>query len=307
MNLLPLARQTIIQQLWESYLQTVPLAKHITTLLLKFNQQKCILDHLAIIDLPGPHSGIPFLSKIFTSLGFETQGAGYLPDKQNDFSWLAECDAKGRTAAQVMPQIVVADFRLHELPMTVRTILEKYIKHIPLYPSTDYEQLCQQIAVGDPTALTQVIAQLEQMCSGRAWPTPTLHDFNAVREANELLAWTLVFGRRPNHFGISIHLMSHFNNLNEFNEFVKKQLGIALNQRDGEIKGNTAMGITQSSTADDLITMQLEDASLQLPAPFLEFVWRYPVTSNTNATLWDDFFVGFYAQNANTVIESVYV
>jgi hypothetical protein len=306
MNLLPSARQKIIHKLWETYLSSVPQARRIITFLHEYNQRNCILDHLAIIDLPGSYSGIPYLSQLFSQIGFNVAGGGYLPDKQNDFAWLTECNAKGQLSHHVLPQIVIADFRLQELPLPIRKIIEKYVRYIPPHSSSAFTNRCEQLANGDTQALEDVVTLLEQTCSGRAWPTPTLNDFETVREANELLAWTLVFGRRPNHFGISVHHMKNFNQLNEFNEFMKQKAEIQFNHRENEIKGNAAMGITQSSTADDIITVQLEDAAIEIPAPFMEFVWRYHVSANTQPSLWEDYFVGFYAENANKVIESVY-
>lgn len=306
MNLLPIARQKIIQVLWENYLTSVPLAKNIVTFLQKQTHQKCILDHLAIIDLPSTHSGIPFLSQLFSQIGFNLAGKGYLPDKQNDFAWLTDCDAKGQQATEALPQIVIADYRLHELPSNVRKIIEKYIQHIPNYSLSELNTLCERMVQGNTIAQENAVSQIQQICSGRAWPTPTLSDYETVKEANELLAWTLVFGRQPNHFGISIHYMTQFNHLNDFNNYLKQEIGISFNQRAQEIKGDASMGITQSSTADDIITVKLADATIDIPSPFMEFVWRYPVANKTKPIFWEDYFTGFYAQNANNVIESVY-
>ena len=125
-TMLKQARQLIVNNLWTSYHSISPQIKLIEDSLQKKGTTSLILDHFAIIDLPGPHTGISHLSNIFSSLGYETRGRDYLADKQNDFLWMAEVDSENQPASSVLPQVVVADFRLQEMPRAVRNIIEKY-------------------------------------------------------------------------------------------------------------------------------------------------------------------------------------
>jgi hypothetical protein len=302
MNLLAETRQLIITQLWQTYLSHVEAARQINAYL----NQKLVLDHFAIIDLPGIHSGISQLKQIFNMLNFQECGSGYLPDKQNDFIWLCEENSDAKIASEVLPQIVIADFRLDELPSSVRMIIESYAKYIPPIPLSDIQLLSSHVKENNHSAKDALIAIVLKQISGRAWPTPSIRDYQIVKEANELLAWALVFGRQVNHFGIAIHHLAQYKNLKHFNDAIKTSLGIRFNANALEIKGNQQLGIEQSSTADNLVKVTLEDGILEIPSPFAEFVWRFPKIPHTTALLWKDYYTDFYAPNANHVIESVY-
>lgn len=302
MNRIADTRQIIINHLWQTYLNNVTYAKQICALF----KDDIKLDHFAIIDLPGSYSGIPYLKQIFTLLGFIEAGSGYLPEKQNDFIWLREDKCEDKIAQEVLPQIVIADFRLQELPLTVRNVIDKYVKHISPLPLSEIAQLIKSVNAGDHLAQQSLITTLLNQFNSQKWPAPTLKDYQIVKEANELMAWVLVFGRQPNHFGLSIHYLSQFNDLKEFNHYIKKELNIPLNSCDSEIKGNPPLGIEQSSTADHLTSTRLEDGILEIPRPFVEFVWRFPKESNHKAIYWKDYYSDFYAPNANRVIESVF-
>ncbi len=302
MNLLAETRQLIIAQLWQNHLQSIVPAQQIYSVI----NQHIFLDHFAIIDLPGPNSGIAQLKKLFMLLGFQESGSGYLIEKQNDFIWLHEENCENKIASDVLPQIVIADFRLHELPLNVQTIIKKYSQHITPLPLSDIEKLCHAVKNGDKSCRDLLISTVLNQFNGRAWPTPCIGDYESIKIANELLAWVLVFGRQINHFGISVHHMNNFNNLKEFNDYLKYKSGTQFNNRELEIKGNNQIGIEQSSTADYPIKIALEDGEIEIPSPFIEFVWRYPKKPDASAILWKDYYNDFYAPNANRVIESVY-
>ncbi len=302
MNHLSNIRQIIINHLWQTYLDKVLAAQQICAL---FNE-KLILDHFAIIDLPGPHSGIPLLKQIFTSIGFIEAGSGYLPDKQNDFIWLREENCENKIAQEVLPQIVIADFRLHELPQSVRNVIAKYIQPISPLPLLEIKELVAAVENGDISAQPILMNTILNQFNCQKWPMPTLRDYQTIKEANELMAWVLVFGRQPNHFGLLIHHLSQFNNLKAFDDYLKVKLNMQFNSRENEIKGSPELGIEQSSTADHLIQVKLEDGVLEIPSPFVEFVWRFPKDAKNKAFYWKDYYTDFYAPNANRVIESIF-
>lgn len=302
MNTIADTRQIIINQLWQTYVNSVMYVKQICAL---FNNN-IKLDHFAIIDLPGSCSGIPFLKQIFTLLGFVEAGSGYLPEKQNDFIWLREEQCEDKIAQDVLPQIVIADFRLYELPLTVRNVIDKYVKYLNPLPLADMSHYIKTINNGDNLAQQSLITTVLNQFNTQKWPIPTLKDYQTVKEANELMAWVLVFGRQPNHFGLSIHYLSQFNNLKQFNQCLKNELNTPFNTCGSEIKGNPQLGIEQSSTADHLISIKLEDGILEIPSPFVEFVWRFPKVNNQKPIYWKDYYSDFYAPNANRVIESVF-
>lgn len=299
-------RQKIIQNLWCAYHDTTPHVREIEKALENKQITNLPLDHLAIIDLPGPHTGIPVLKEVFSILGYTVRGTGYLPEKQNDFTWLAENDSCQHLASDVLPQVVVADFRLEEMPADVRAIISKYSAQAKPAPVNEMRALASQ-AENSVEASNRLIDIVTDYFTGRDWPLPTIAEFNCVQKFNELIAWVLIYGRRPNHFTVSVHLLNHFSDLPAFNAFVEQDARLALNHEGGVIKGSVETGIAQGSTVGITETVQMADGSIDLPTGFVEFVWRYPVAKHlTKPERWEDFFTGFVAQYANHVIESLY-
>lgn len=299
-------RQQIVHNLWSIYCNASAQMKLIQQGLQQQGIEKIILDHFAIIDLPGPHTGIIPLSELFTTLGYTVRGRDYLQTKQNDFVWLAESDSEAQDAIDVLPQIVVADFRLDELPLEIKKIIEKYAKQACLLEISAIKKLIEKINHNDHQAKRLLMNTISLYLAGRDWPLPTKKEFSLVNEFNELLAWVLVFGRKPNHFTLSIHLLNHFSSLHDFHYFIES-LPLKLNDDGGLIKGGIAQGIAQSSTMGTLAKIKLSDGTINLPTEFVEFVWRYPNdAAQTKPKRWQDFFTGFIAQHADHVIESLY-
>jgi len=302
-------RNKLIQNLWTRYKTSFPAINEIEAALWRRGQEKIILDHFAIIDLPGKNSGIPVLSQLFSWLGYVLQGNDYLPEKQNDFAWMAQSNAHTQPADQVLPQIVVADFRLHELPPDVAAIIEKYSAQIPNTLTDEMRRLIAAAESGNTAntaAADQLLAQMTQIFSGRTWPLPTVAEFNRVHACNELLAWALVFGRIPNHFTLCGHLLTAFASLEELLAFMVEELKLELNEAGGKIKGHEREGLRQGSTKGQMMEVKLADGHCCIPGQFVEFIWRYPKEDKKKAILWGEYYTGFIPQNANRVIESVY-
>ena len=299
-------RQNLITKLLNHYRHHSSQLTLIEQALAKKSICPLYFDHFALIDLPGPHTGISFLAKLFLLLDFHIQGQGYLPEKQNDFVWLAEADKKNKLAEEVLPQVVVADFRLEELPKDIRSIIEKYAARAIAPPFHTIQSHLNQLEKNpDQSLANQVIELIKNYLSGRDWPLPTLKEFSQVWEFNQLLAWVLVFGRKPNHFTLSVHLLSEFSNLQHFHEFIQQNLSMNLNTQGGIIKGGPKTGLEQSSTQGLLEKIQLADAEITLPTAFVEFIWRFPRETCQTPTLWEDFFTGFITEHATHVIQSL--
>lgn len=301
-------RKSIIDHLWhqhrEATSQLACIERHLSQRRIKASP----LDHFAIIDLPGPHSGIPTLTAIFSLIGYQERGKGYLPDKQNDFLWMADTDSMQGFAYDALPQAVVADFRPEEMPASIAAIIQKYAQQSAIFPLSTAKALVERIHQNDRDACQTLFTLITSYLNGRDWPLPTKAEFYLVREFNELLSWVLVFGRRLNHFTLSVHLMREFTNLDSFHTFITEDVQLQLNQEGGVIKGGPHTGIAQGSTVGASQTITLADGTVDLPTGFVEFVWRYPAQSEiTNPRYWKDYFTGFVAQHANHVIESLCV
>ena len=305
MNHLPFVRNWLTDYLWGLYRNQVSQAFIIDKALTKYTKSDLILDHYAVIDLPSPKTGLTSLYQVFSAIGYRVQGRDYLAEKQNEFLWMTEEDALEKPVRKVLPQVVVADFWLDEMPLNIQKLIEKYTKEIKHDYVRDIQNLSGKAYLGDPKAAEDLMKFLIKYFE-RDRSLPTVRDFEEVREYNELLAWVLAFGRQPNHFALSVHFLEKFESLEAFNIFIKDTLGICLNETEGAIKGSETQGMEQSSAKGDMFSLHLKDGSVLIPDRFMEFVWRYPQKEHKNPQKWDHYFTGFIAQNANRVIESVY-
>lgn len=299
-------RKKIVENLWQRYRESSYPIQCLEKALLKQGILNPPLDHFAVIDLPGPNTGIYHMKQIFTTLGFVERGKDYLEDKQNDFMWMAEHDAPFTEADAVLPQIVIADFRLEEMPEDIRSIIEKYSSLAMPTPVFNIKKLAEHINQGDKVAIEVIKSICARYFAGRDWPLPTVYEYESVKEFNELLAWVLVFGRKPNHFTLSIHLLENFNSLDAFINFIRTETDLPLNEEGNIIKGGNKFGIAQGATQGILQKVKLADGEIELATDFVEFVWRYPLNSSKPISGWEDYFTGFVANFADRVIESLY-
>lgn len=303
--MLTTARQQTIHALWERYRDHSSQMQCIEKGLKAKGVHRLPLDHFALIDLPGPNTGIPALRELFSLLGYVERGTGYLAEKQNDFLWMAEASTLDAPTSLALPQVVVADFRVHELPQDVANIITKYSYMAPIAPIAEVKKLRERLLDEDERAATELKQIMVKYCAQRDWPLPSVEEFNTVFAFNRLLAWVLVFGRTPNHFTLSLHQIDAFENIEAFHRYAEDELQLPLNEEGGKIKGSPESGIMQGSTSGMLQTIELSDGHVQLPTGFVEFVWRYPNNAQTEPTRWSDYFTGFIAENADRVIESL--
>lgn len=302
------AKKLIIRQLWQDYAYNLLPVQRIQTALKASFNAVMLWDHFALIDLPGPYTGIHPLAHLFTQLGYVVRGRDYLADKQNDFAWLAEQGVETQPVEKALPQVVIADFRREALAPEVRKIIDFYACQSKPLDIEYLIHLKKRLLRQDETALDALQNMVTHYLRGRDWPLPTVNEFTTVKNSNELLAWVLVMGRQVNHFGWAIHLSDKFKDLKQFNQFVSKTLGISLHKKGGIIKGQPALGIEQSSTIATTKSILLADGSVDLSDRFIEFVWRHPVdATQAKPRLWKDYFSGFIAGNADNVVESLYL
>jgi len=255
------------------------------------------LDHFAIIDLGYGYSNRMQLIDIFSNLGFTLRNSDYLIDKKNDFAWMAESNCAEFDCHDAMPQAVIADFRTDEFSQPARDIVQKYASYQKPFDIDKFNLLMSQ---GDADEVAQFIFE---GLSTRAWPMPTAEEYSTVLKENELAAWVLLFGRKVNHFGISIHLSNKSSSLDNFNN--QLPASIELNDCGGLIKGGESVGIAQSSTLGTQRSIKLQGGSIIARDSFMEFVWRYPNTHSPK--LWKDYYTGFLSSNANKVVESLFL
>jgi hypothetical protein len=298
-------RQKIVNNLWQRYRETSSQLQVLEPALHKRGIDRIYLDHFAVIDLPGPNTGIYHMKQIFSNMGYIERGKDYLAEKQNDFLWMTEEDSLFSDVKEVLPQAVIADFRSEELPHEVQEIIEKYARLALPTPVFNIKKLAEHIIRGDKVAGEVLNSICKRYFNGRDWPLPTVNEYLQVKEFNELLAWVLVFGRKPNHFTLSVHLMGGFDSIEDFATFVRDEAQLPLNTEGSLIKGGPDYGIAQGATQGIVQKHRLSDGEIEIAGDFVEFVWRFPVNEQ-KTQLWTDYFTGFVAKFADRVIESLY-
>lgn len=304
MNLLENVRSMINTFLWEEFKSKHEDAEKIYSTLSLISNKKITFDHYALIDIPGPNTGMDNLFQVYSCLGYISQGCEKLIEKQNRFMWLAESTALGKKAIDAPPQVVISDFVLSEFPHEIANIVLKYSELTPKLNIELFQKLCGKTFLGDELAAKELI---KLTCSyiNKDWPLLTLKEYNMVNEYNELLSWALLFGRVPNHYTININLLNVFDSLQNFVQWFQNNLSFEFNSLPTIIKGSKNEMLEQCSTKGKLQKVQLIDGEVTVPSAFIEFTWRYPLVQNPDK--WEEYFTGFVSGNANHVIESVYL
>lgn len=305
MDFLPLARRQLIELLWKRFKGQLETAEALEE---DLNDQAMgvALDHLAIIDLPSPQSGIPVLERIFSTLGFVKTGKGLVKDKANEFIWMEEEGARESVEGEPLPQIVLADFRVSNLSPAVSKVVERLTKNLPQAPFAKIEAAAKRARGGEFSAVGEIVKVVSDYLTRRDHLLPTKQELELVRQENELLAWVMVFGREVNHFGVSAHHLHAFPDLESFTNYIEADLGFDIVERGGKrIRGSRAQGIQQSATTSEELVVELEGGQVTLPNRFIELVWRFP-SAGLAPELWSSYFRGFATENSDTVIESLY-
>lgn len=301
-------RHHLIKILSQAFSRTCPDWMRIEKNLMHHGVSRLFLDHFAVIDLPGPHTGIPALTEIFSLIGYRPRGQGYLPDKQNTFVWLTEPDYKNKLAQDALPQIVIADFRLSAFPEEIKTLIEKYAAKAKPPPLAIMRSFAEQAMHNQESAAIALSELIADYLNTRNWPLPTVKEFELLRSFNELLAWVCVFGRQPNHFALAVHLLDRFSDLQTFHHILAQDPRLIFNTENSLIKGGPDSGIAQTSTMGNKIRIDLADGEIETTTSFVEFVWRFPHRAVQQPPIfWEDHFTDFVGEQANDVIESLYI
>lgn len=266
-----------------------------------------VLDHLGIRDIPGETTGLDSLRQAFLAIGFVAGGQDYVNDKLARFSWLREEDFESLEPRQALPQIVVAESDVARFPAPLRSLVDPLIRSMSPCRAAiaDLERLARLARRGDLEAERQAVEWFRIFFSSVRYGQPNASVFQQIAEQNELVAWTLLFGRQVNHFGFGVYLSDRFRSLSEFNRFLAQE-GLTLHRGGGEIKGSAAIGIEQSATISELKEFRLVDGTAAVRNRFLEYIWRHEIVPTEGTLRWSNLFRDFIPENANTVLESLY-
>lgn len=324
--LIPVARN-VVSRLWAQYRAAVPDARRVEDAL-RARGETWNEDHLALRTLPGAHCGAHVLEKAFALLGYERRDSFRFEDKQLSAFWMSPPLAPGARSAQVLPKVFISELIPDAFSGPFREVIRRAVDQVVGDPIDALARLAQQVRTGDASGAG---AQREEgvrdggreggpesgrareledglvalLSNGPAWARPMSSDYEVLRKESEYAAWTLAFGSRPNHFTVSVHLMSSFASLEDFNSYVISALNIPMNTSGGGlIKGTKAVRLEQSATLAAEATVAFQDKAARLPYAFIEFAFRHPREGRAHDGAWDSYYQGFEVKNADKIFES---
>lgn len=253
--------------LWRDYTEQNPSAQTIHDLFTKENEQ-VINDHIAFRTFDDARMNIEVLSKKFIKLGYVPKGEYKFEDKHLNAIHLEH------PSIEQAPRVFISELILSEFSEEFQNMVKRRLNSVG------------NAYYADPDLIHK----------GSVWGKPSFADYQFLRQESEYAAWLYIHGFRPNHFTVSINALKKYNTIEKVNQFIKDS-GYPMNTTGGEIKGIPEKFLQQSSTLAEMIQMEFEEGTYEVPACFYEFAIRYPQADG-------QVFSGFIAANANKIFES---
>ncbi len=254
----------LFDNIWQQYLTITPSADKIHQLL--GNGNDVINDHVAYRTFNLDKVNLEKLANHLLTIGYTECG-------QYDF------EAKKLTAKHfehsnsTMPKVFISELRVEEFSTNVQKIIHKLVDQLPENFSD----------------------QGNFLYSGRSWEVSST-DYQTLLAESEYAAWLAAWGYRANHFTVSINHLDNFDCIIAVNTSLK-EAGHTLNSTGGEIKGDSAVKLEQSSILADKAMVEFTDTSMEIPSCFYEFAKRYPQADG-------ELYTGFVAASADKIFES---
>lgn len=307
------ARSSIFARMWENYRIKVPQVPLVEDAL-RGKGEVWSEDHVALRTLPGAHCGAHVLQGIFEALGYVRRDSLHFADKKLDAFWLQPPMEPGAPSAGVSPKVFVSELLPSHFPHAFQAVVAKYTARVEASPLPTVREAAARVLAAEATGgdavawSTLVDTVVGYLTSGPAWGAPRLSEYEVLRAESEYAAWTLIFGPQANHFTVSVHLMSGFGSLTEFNDHLMGTLGVPMNASGGGlVKGSPAFRLEQSATLASPVPAAFQEGTRQLPYAFVEFAWRFPMEGKARDGLWESYYQGFVVSNADRIFESTNV
>lgn len=256
----------IFSPLWRNYTLQNPSAQAIHDLFTKENEA-VVNDHIAFRTFDDARMNIQVLAKKFIKAGYEFVDEYKFEDKHLNAVHLEH-------PTEEAPRVFISELILSEFSEEFQKIIKKRINSVG------------NAYYSDPDLIYK----------GSVWDKPSFETYQKLRAESEYGAWLYVHGFRANHFTVSINALKKYDTIEKVNQFIKDS-GFPINTVGGEIKGTPDKFLQQSSTLAEMIQMEFEEGTYEVPACFYEFAIRYP---DSNGQL----FSGFIAANANKIFDS---
>lgn len=304
MDVLQSVAKNVFEKLWKNYTDLVVDARSIEQSL-RSKGDVWNEDHVAFRTLPGEHTGMHVLQKVFESLGYKRRDDYFFEDKQLDAFWMEPPCTEGSTCAAVTPKVFISELILKKFSDPFQAVVRNAVDQVKTSPISKIESLSQRAKKGDTIAAKELEAECVAFLSqGAPWSRPTVDEYELLRAHSEYAAWTIVFGFNINHFTVSVQLMKTFKDIHSLNEHIQKDLKIAMNTTGGLTKGTPELQLEQSSTLAVQMPFLFQDGLKTLPYAFVEFAYRYPLAGKKADGMWHSYYQGFVTNNADKIFES---
>jgi len=254
----------LFDNIWQQYIEVTPSAKSIQELL--GNGNDVINDHVAYRTFNNDKVGLNHLAKHLIALGYTECG-------QYDFAAKKLTAKHYEHSDDTMPKVFISELRVEEFSPQVQEIINNLVAQLP----------------------EDVSEQDNFLYSGKQWQVSSA-DYQTLLVESEYAAWLAAWGYRANHFTVSINHLEGFETIEDVNNALKAA-GYPLNTSGGEVKGNEAVKLEQSSTLADKFEVTFTDKTLEIPSCFYEFAKRYPLANG-------ELYTGFVAASADKIFES---
>ena len=254
-----------LKMMWQNYLQLNPAARHIYQLFAERNST-LINDHIALRTFDLPQIDLHRIATPFINAGYVTAGEYLFPQKKLFAQYFQHPDP-------TRPKLFISHLLTGEFSTELQNIVRQFTAHI-----NDSEPL-----------------QTNFCYSGCHWPV-RYSVYRQLEQESDYAAWVYAMGFQPNHFTLLVNALESHPDLNAVNRFLMAQ-GYTLNDSGGLIKGSPSDLLEQSSTLANLIPIEFEEGTYNIPGCYYEFAYRYPLADGS-------LFHGFVAESADKIFHS---
>jgi len=254
----------LFDKIWQQYIDVTPSAKDIRQLL--GNGNDIINDHVAYRTFNSAKINLEKLAKHLLAIGYTECG-------QYDFAAKKLTAKHFEHSDSTMPKVFISELRVEEFPAEIQEIIAKLVAQLP----------------------EDVSERSDFLYSGQLWNISSA-EYQTLLAASEYAAWLSAWGYRANHFTVSINHLENYDDIIAVNDALKSA-DYSLNTNGGEIKGDSAVKLEQSSTLADKALVTFTDKTMAIPSCFYEFAKRYPLANG-------ELYTGFVAASADKIFDS---
>jgi len=254
----------IFDRLWADYTNQNPSVQKVYDLFVK-EGENIENDHIAFRTFDDPRINIEVFSRVFREAGYTYMGDYHFESKH---LYAKHFEMEGQ------PRVFISQLKTADFSPFLQETVKKLVDQIP-------ESMLQSD---------------ELIFSGSSWGTPSYEIYEKLRAESEYAAWLYVNGFCANHFTVSVNGLKKYDSMEKVNQLLKDN-NFRINDSGGEIKGNPAELLEQSSIRAEMIEVNFTEGKKEIPGCYYEFARRY---ANQNGKLYS----GFIAKSADKIVES---